>query len=448
MESTNDMHDHAGAGPGADPVTPRGIICLGVLQVAVAVTLLGWLIALWPGCECWSGTCGGPQPAGLAKAPSHALSVEPTSGPLDGATVTLRGPIPAGPVRLELSTGTVMQAVASDGTVTVRMPRAGPGVVSIAVSSSGDMRMALTGGFVYAGPITVTGVSPSEAPAGCGAAVSLTGSGFGTGIEVKVGGLPAHVDVISETTLGVVLPRPVPCGTTGPVRFEARLGTHTATLEGLFRYSCPAPTGAALMVLVLLAGALGGALHALRSFYMYVGARRLVHSWIPMYVLLPLVGAVLALLFYIIVGAGLLPLTGTQPGYGVIGLAALVGLFSAQAIEKLKSIAEGVFSQPPRSSENLATPVLAINSISPSSVSVSQLPKTVTIRGMGFDATTTVIFGSVPATSVTFVSSQELVVDVPVPPIPPGVGAPAIDITVTRRGGTYAIKKAAFTYTP
>jgi hypothetical protein len=101
-----------------------------------------------------------------------------------------------------------------------------------------------------------------------------------------------------------------------------------------------------LLILVMTAGALGSLVHALRSAYWYVGNRNLVRSWIPKYLLLPLCGATLAVLFYLIVRGGFFsPRAGstqTSP-FGFCAFACLVGLFSEQAVLKLKQLAETVF---------------------------------------------------------------------------------------------------------
>ena len=101
-----------------------------------------------------------------------------------------------------------------------------------------------------------------------------------------------------------------------------------------------------LLILVIAAGALGSLVHALRSAYWYVGNRNLVRSWIPKYLLLPFCGATLAVLFYLLVRGGFFSsragLPQTSP-FGFCALACLVGLFSEQAVLKLKQLAETVF---------------------------------------------------------------------------------------------------------
>jgi hypothetical protein len=101
-----------------------------------------------------------------------------------------------------------------------------------------------------------------------------------------------------------------------------------------------------LLILVMTAGALGSLVHALRSAYWYVGNRNLVRSWVPKYLLLPFCGAILAILFYFVVRGGFFsPQANSMhtSQYGFCAMACLVGLFSEQAVLKLKQIAETVF---------------------------------------------------------------------------------------------------------
>jgi hypothetical protein len=94
-----------------------------------------------------------------------------------------------------------------------------------------------------------------------------------------------------------------------------------------------------LFVVVAIAGALGGLIHSARSLYEYVGNRMLRRSWLLMYVSLPFIGAALAVVFYVILRGGLITGTAAQVNvFGFTAIAALVGLFSPEAAQKLKQI--------------------------------------------------------------------------------------------------------------
>lgn len=115
-----------------------------------------------------------------------------------------------------------------------------------------------------------------------------------------------------------------------------------------------------LLILVMTAGALGSLVHALRSAYWYVGNRNLVRSWIPKYLLLPFCGSILAVLFYFVVRGGFFsPQANSMhtSQYGFCALACMVGLFSEQAVLKLKQVADTVFMTTEKGKDSNPPPV-------------------------------------------------------------------------------------------
>lgn len=112
---------------------------------------------------------------------------------------------------------------------------------------------------------------------------------------------------------------------------------------------------ARLIVIVALTGALGTQIRTVRSFAWYVGNRKFTQSWLPFYFLTPVVGATLALVFYFVIRAGFFSADSTSSHlsvYGFAGMAGLVGIFSDQAILRLKEVAEVVFKKPPTGADN------------------------------------------------------------------------------------------------
>jgi hypothetical protein len=113
-----------------------------------------------------------------------------------------------------------------------------------------------------------------------------------------------------------------------------------------------------LILIVAMAGALGSLVHALRSIYWYIGNRELVMSWLVMYMLLPFVGSTLALVFYFVIRGGFFSpeatIEQTSP-FGFAGLGALVGMFSEQAVLKLKEVAETLLSKPQQGKDPAAS---------------------------------------------------------------------------------------------
>lgn len=116
---------------------------------------------------------------------------------------------------------------------------------------------------------------------------------------------------------------------------------------------------ARLLALVIFAGALGGTIHSLRSLSWYIGNRELVWSWVVMYAFLPMVGGCLALVFYLTIRGGFFsPDARTRDAspFGFVAMASLVGLFTQQAVEKLKTVAETVFTRAESGKDKATTP--------------------------------------------------------------------------------------------
>jgi hypothetical protein len=114
----------------------------------------------------------------------------------------------------------------------------------------------------------------------------------------------------------------------------------------------PPPTykeNEALITLALL-GALGGYLHGIQSFALYVGNRDLRNSWILYYLFAPIKGAALAVIVALVLRVTVVSSTGNEDlkninWLGLYAMAALSGMFANQAIEKLADIFNNVLKQ-------------------------------------------------------------------------------------------------------
>ncbi len=128
------------------------------------------------------------------------------------------------------------------------------------------------------------------------------------------------------------------------------VGTDSSSSTATFlAWTFSIPDESRLFLVVALTGALGSMVHTLRSFYWYIGNRDMVWSWVIMYVLLPFVGATLGLVFYFVIRGGFFsPQTTVQQTspFGFAALSGLVGLFSEQAVLKLKAVADTLFAKP------------------------------------------------------------------------------------------------------
>lgn len=107
------------------------------------------------------------------------------------------------------------------------------------------------------------------------------------------------------------------------------------------------PRETLFFAVVILSGALGGFVHSLRSLAWYVGAQRFFRSWVLNYLYLPLVGALTAVILYLIIRAGFLAGTSaeaTSP-FGFAALGAMSGLFTEQGVKKLKEVFETLLTK-------------------------------------------------------------------------------------------------------
>jgi len=106
-----------------------------------------------------------------------------------------------------------------------------------------------------------------------------------------------------------------------------------------------------LFIIVAVCGALGGLLHTTRSFAWYVGHSSLKWRWFPYYIVTLFIGAGLATIVYVVVRGGIVSgkadSTANLNPYGFAAIAAIVGLFSEQALEMLRRVATDFFAEAP-----------------------------------------------------------------------------------------------------
>ena len=286
---------------------------------------------------------------------------------------------------------------------------------------------------------------------------------------IPIAGIAIYLVVISIVVLYGLLklwPHPTPSGEprTDTVA-TASPGTNARTalpdpetiyfIGGRWHASVYAETR--LLLIVILGGALGSLMHALRSLYWYTGNREMVWSWVAFYMLLPFTGAILAVIFYFVVRGGFFSpqasFENTSP-FGFAALSSLVGLFSQQGILKLKDVAETIFTKPgagadTKPQESVATasavtePEPTITGIDPKSGSIAG-GENVTIQGTNFASSLTVLIGNLPA---TVVSSTATTIQATTPASASATGG-VVDIEVSNPDGKKATLSQAFTYEP
>jgi len=287
----------------------------------------------------------------------------------------------------------------------------------------------------------------------CNILVTIKGKGFKQGASVIFGGVPATPVAVDPS--GQSLSVHPPAHAEGDVDLVVKNpdGASSDIAKAAYTYACPPVLETDLFLLVVFAGALGGALHGLRSLYWYAGLRSLLKSWTLMYVLLPFTGATMAVIFFVIIRAGLLPVQNTKNiSLGVIGIALLVGLFSQQAAVKLKDIADAFLAKPapgppseskPQGSVPLGgeKPGAAKPAITPDSGQTGTLVK---ITGTGMKTVSSITFGGVEGTEMGNVAADGSITvkapsQTPVPTTP-------VEVVVTGDKGT--VKSLFFTYKP
>jgi len=128
----------------------------------------------------------------------------------------------------------------------------------------------------------------------------------------------------------------------GIASFEAKRYDHPAPVPHVYRNaSARMGDGRTLLALIIAAAALGSCIHAMTSFSDYVGDRRLTRTWLSWYYFRPWLGAMLAVIFYLVLWCGTHShdsIASSSASCWIIGVAGLVGLFSKQATDKLNEV--------------------------------------------------------------------------------------------------------------
>lgn len=197
-----------------------------------------------------------------------------------------------------------------------------------------------------------------------------------------------------------------------------------------------------LLFLVMVAGALGSYIHSATSFADYVGNRKFATSWMWWYAFRPFVGVALAVILYFVVRAGFL--TGGADDvspYGVATMAALAGMFSKQATDKLEEVFLTVFRPAPgkgdaKRGDKLTAPT--ISGLTPKE-GPSKGGTVVMVSGTGFVDKPAVKFGD-KSGSVTFENATTLKV------ITPAHAPGQVEVVVTNPDGQEGSPKERFTY--
>jgi IPT/TIG domain len=413
--------NETGPGPGKDAAPAPMIVLLAFYLVILTALLLWGIYSKWPSCGVVCAT----------QAATSATSA-PTTTPTNTNTNS------------NANTNVNANTNANGNGNANANANGNSNTTSSGTTSSGTTSPPPT-------PPKIESVSPKTGLISCTPIqVTIKGTGFKPGASALFGGLAGKVGKDDPTGQSITVEPPPHAEGEVDVVVRNTDGTTSDISKGAFTYTCPPTSETDLFWLVVLAGALGGALHGLRSLYWYVGCRHLLKSWTLMYVLLPFTGATFAVIFYTVIRAGLLTVTTKNATLGMIAVAVLVGLFSQQAAVKLKDIANAFLAKPepgpPRESKPQgSTPLGDGSGTKPDALKPAITPPSgpagTPVKITGMKNVTSVTFGGVPGTNLSTAADGTITVT---PPTPAATPTGPVDVIVTGDKGTV---KLSFTYT-
>ena len=169
-------------------------------------------------------------------------AISPTSGPTAGGTsVTITGANLASATAVKFGSNTATISSNTAAQIVAVAPAGSAGAVDVTVTTVGGTSAASQADrYTYAGPPTVTGVSPTSGPTLGGTAVTITGTNLDNPTAVKFGGTNAAVlTPVSATQIIAV----APAGSAGAqdVRVTTPGGTSATSSADRFTF-VPPPT--------------------------------------------------------------------------------------------------------------------------------------------------------------------------------------------------------------
>ena len=120
------------------------------------------------------------------------------------------------------------------------------------------------------------------------------------------------------------------------------------TTDVMFGWTWTLSSDQHIVMLVILAGALGGVLSSLLKMQKYAGEGRLKWSWMLSYVVLPVSGALVAVTLYTVIRADFVNFNTDAAKidvYGYMAVGFLSGLFANNVIQQLRTVAESLFEK-------------------------------------------------------------------------------------------------------
>jgi hypothetical protein len=166
---------------------------------------------------------------------------------------------------------------------------------------------------------------------------------------------------------------------------------------------------------------LGAFVHGATSLADYIGNDRFGKSWTWFYLLRPVIGMALALVFYFVIRGGFLTTSGGAKDinpYGIAALAGMVGMFSKQATDKLGEVFGTLFRSAAGQGDDQRedplkpkTDSITIEKIEPTEVNAGTTSVLINVTGTNFAETSKVWLDNTPQ-ETTFQSATSLVAKV------------------------------------
>lgn len=225
-----------------------------------------------------------------------------------------------------------------------------------------------------------------------------------------------HRDEVARTleACGVYLP-PLPSASPSPGD-STKLAPVALPINFFFKKCVMASFDERLILLVIVAGILGSFVHGATSIADYIGNDCFKRTWCWFYLLRPVIGMALALVFYFVVRGGFLSTnvgaTDINP-YGIAALAGLVGMFSKQATDKLSEVFSTLFrsgsgeGDEKRGDPLEREPTTVTMTIDPPEVTAGGEACKITVTGADFVEGSTIFLNDSPQ-STTFESANRL----------------------------------------
>ncbi len=340
--------------------------------------------------------------------PPTINGVSPNTGPFSGGTsVTISGTNFTQSTTVNFG-GTPSPSVTFvSSTELIAISPVGSGTVDVTVTTAaGTSAISPADQFTYFFPPTVTGVSPNTGPFSGGTSVTISGTNFTPSTTVKFGNTPSSsVTFVSSTELIAI--SPAGSGTVD-VTVTTAAGTSTISPADQFTYLFP-PTVTGVSPNT---GPFSGGTSVTISGTNFTPSATVNFGGAP------------------------------SPSVTFVSSTELIAISPAGSgtVDVTVTTAAGTSTISPADQFTYLFPP-TVTGVSPNTGPFSG-GTSVTISGTNFTPSTTVKFGNTPSSSVTFVSSTELIAI-----SPPGSGT--VDVTVTTAGSTSTTSSAdQFTYVP